>query len=119
MICLIILYSVPGRPPHFSEQLQPSMTCKEGQPARFVVVTSGDPIPTVLWFREGIEIMPSPDFVITNEGHKHTLLIPEAYPEDSGRFTIKVTNPYGEVSSSTQLNVQGIANGQLISCSFR
>jgi len=48
----------------FSERLQ---TCevKEGEPVRFKVRVSGKPAPVVTWYRDGVQIVCSPDFNIT------------------------------------------------------
>ncbi|ESO07120.1 hypothetical protein HELRODRAFT_191066 [Helobdella robusta] len=91
--------------PRFLEKLQPSTTANEGHPVRLVVFTSGEPAPKIVWFKDSVEIKPSPDFVITDEGNKHTLLIPEAFPDDSGRYSVKVFNSCGEEFSDTVLTV--------------
>ena len=42
-------------------------------------------------FREGAQIVSSPDFEIIREGETHSLYIPEVFYEDSGKFSVKVT----------------------------
>ena len=42
-------------------------------------------------FREGAQIVSSPDFEIIKEGETHSLYIPEVFYEDSGKFSVKVS----------------------------
>ena len=66
---------------------------------------SGFPYPTVQWFREGLEIQPSPDFRITTLNNKSFLLIPEVFVEDAGTFTVRATNKLGMVECRAVLEV--------------
>lgn len=75
---------------------------------RFQVRVSGKPSPEVTWYREGVPIISSPDFTITQEGDLHTLFIPEVFPEDSGKFTVRVISAAGQAESTAYLVVKGI-----------
>lgn len=59
------------------------------------------------FYREGAEIQSSADFRVLQEGDLHSLLIGEAFPEDSGTYSVKATNSSGRATSSAELLVQG------------
>ena len=93
--------------PQFTQKLE-GQTVNEGESVRFQVRVAGKPLPEVTWYREGMPIVSSPDFNITQEGDLHTLYIPEVFPEDSGRFTVRVVSASGQAESSADLLVKGI-----------
>lgn len=61
----------------------------------------------IKFFREGAEIQSSADFRIVQEGDLHSLLIAEAFPEDSGTYSVTATNSSGRATSTAELLVQG------------
>lgn len=69
---------------------------------------SGIPTPVVKFYREGAEIHSSPDFQILQDGDLYSLIIAEAYPEDSGTYSVNATNNVGRATSTAELTVQGI-----------
>jgi len=84
-----------------------AVTVIEGQPATFTChVNKGSPPPTVQWYREGALIPQSRDFNMTVDSGKATLTINMTYPEDTGKFTCRVTNPAGQVETSAPLTVK-------------
>lgn len=92
--------------PRFEEGLPAHCRVREGQPMRLVVRVAGEPRPKVTWFRDGARIVSSPDFVLESVGEKeHALRIPEAFPDDAGRYSVKAENSAGEAVTSTQLHV--------------
>ena len=72
-------------------------------------VTSSFPPPDkVQWYRNEIEIFSSPDYTISfSVGGTCALVIAEAFPEDSGRYTCTVTVNGLSNSSSMQLIIEG------------
>ncbi|CAG0890532.1 unnamed protein product [Cyprideis torosa] len=90
-----------------SAQLSPmkDVTVVEGASARFETKISGSPLPAIQWFREGALIPQSRDFQMLQEGNNAVLLIKSTYPEDSGRFTCRATNPAGQAEVSARLTV--------------
>ena len=79
----------------------------EGETVQLIVQVSGDPPPTVTWYKDGNCLVSSPDFQISQEdGGIHRLTIPEAFFEDTGKFVVKAENPAGEAICSAQLYVQ-------------
>ncbi len=93
-------------PPEFPQKLQ-SKSVKEGDTVRFTVRVSGKPVPEVTWYREGSQIVSSPDFEIQQEGDLHTLYIPEVFYEDAGKFSVRAENRAGEALCSADLIVHG------------
>lgn len=69
---------------------------------------TGIPTPVVKFYRDGAEIQSSLDFQISQEGDLYSLLIAEAYPEDSGTYSVNATNSVGRATSTAELVVQGM-----------
>ena len=68
---------------------------------------AGHPPPEVTWYREGSQIVSSPDFEIVQEGDIHSLYIPEVFYEDAGKFTVQAKNVGGQAETSANLNIEG------------
>uniref|UniRef100_D4A8Y1 Titin n=1 Tax=Rattus norvegicus TaxID=10116 RepID=D4A8Y1_RAT len=101
-----LLVTAETAPPNFSQRLQ-SMTVRQGSQARLQVRVTGIPTPVVKFYRDGAEIQSSLDFQISQEGDLYSLLIAEAYPEDSGTYSVNATNSVGRATSTADLLVQG------------
>lgn len=68
---------------------------------------TGIPTPAVKFYREGAEIQSSADFRIFQEGDLYSLLIAEAFPEDSGTYSVTAANSSGRATSTAELLVRG------------
>lgn len=93
-------------PPNFVQRLQ-SSTVRQGSQVRLDVRVTGIPSPAVKFYREGAEIQSSADFQILQDGDLYSLLIAEAFPEDSGTYSVMATNSSGRATSTAELLVQG------------
>ena len=93
-------------PPNFIQRLQ-SMTVTQGSQVRLDVRVAGIPTPVIKFYREGAEIQSSADFQIVQEGDLYSLLIAEAFPEDSGTYSVNASNSSGRATSTAELLVQG------------
>uniref|UniRef100_A0A672NVY8 Ig-like domain-containing protein n=1 Tax=Sinocyclocheilus grahami TaxID=75366 RepID=A0A672NVY8_SINGR len=93
-------------PPNFIQRLQ-SMTVRQGSQVRLDVRVTGIPAPVVKFYREGAEIQSSADFQIVQDGDLYSLLIAEAFPEDSGTYSVSASNSSGRATSTAELLVQG------------
>lgn len=80
---------------------------RQGSQVRLDVRVSGIPSPTVKFYREGAEIQSSADFQILQDGDLYSLLIAEAFPEDSGTYSVTATNSSGRATSTAEILVQG------------
>ncbi|KFV66309.1 Titin, partial [Dryobates pubescens] len=101
-----LLVTAGTAPPNFSQRLQ-SMTAKQGSQVRLDVRVTGIPTPVVKFYRDGVEIQSSPDFQILQDGDLYSLIIAEAYPEDSGTYSVNATNNVGRATSTAELLIQG------------
>ena len=110
---LYILFSVEeiesaAVPPKFIKKITP-IEVLEGNPARFDCKVTGSPRPEIKWYREEEEIVSSPYMRIqSSPDGSSSMIIQEVFADDSGRFTVKASNPAGEVQSSAHLVVQGM-----------
>lgn len=59
------------------------------------------------WFCEGKELENSPDIQIITDGEHHSLIIAEAFEEDTGRYSCFASNFYGTDSTSAEIYVEG------------
>lgn len=80
---------------------------RQGSQVRLDVRVTGIPSPTVKFYREGAEIQSSADFQILQDGDLYSLLIAEAFPEDSGTYSVTASNSSGRATSTAELLVQG------------
>lgn len=62
------------------------------------------------WFCEGKELENSPDIQIVTNGELHSLVIAEAFEEDTGRYSCFASNFYGTDSTSAEIYVEGDAS---------
>lgn len=68
----------------------------------------GSPKPKVRWYKQGVELVPSPDFQIENfEDGTSVLTITEMYPDDVGEIMCEAYNELGVDTTVAQLDVQG------------
>lgn len=99
------MFKVTGQPPTFPVQIQPAR-CSEGGAVSFNYKVSGDPIPAVKWFKGAFQIQPSRNCVVTaNPDGSGIINIQSVKQEDSGLYTCKASNQFGEASCSAELDV--------------
>lgn len=60
------------------------------------------------WFCEGKELENSPDIQIITNGEQHSLIIAEAFEEDTGRYSCFASNFYGTDSTSAEIYIEGL-----------
>ncbi|KAM9795150.1 palladin [Neosynchiropus ocellatus] len=106
-------YSGNGAAPSFVKCLHDVATAK-GQLVVLECRLRGTPPLQVMWYREDEQIMDSDDFRILRKSglmgkclteELCTLVITEAFPEDSGLFKCMALNSFGTVSCSAMLEV--------------
>ncbi|XP_016102496.1 myopalladin [Sinocyclocheilus grahami] len=81
-------------------------------------VLTGVPVPWVSekenspnrWFCEGKELENSPDIQIIANGERHSLIIAEAFEEDTGRYSCFASNFYGTDSTSAEIYIEGASS---------
>ncbi|XP_070271551.1 palladin isoform X5 [Myotis yumanensis] len=106
----------PQSAPHFSSaprfiQKLRSQEVAEGSRVYLECRVTGNPAPRVRWFCEGKELHNTPDIQIHCEGGDlHTLVIAEAFEEDTGRYTCLATNPSGTDTTSAEVFIEGTSS---------
>ncbi|KAJ4946125.1 hypothetical protein JOQ06_023800 [Pogonophryne albipinna] len=113
-------YSGTGVAPTFVKGLHDVSTVN-GQLVVLECRLRGTPPLQVMWYREDEQVLDSDDFRILRKKASSasvpeelcTLVITEAFPEDSGIFKCVVINPFGTVSCSAILEVYNDLEEQL------
>uniref|UniRef100_A0A3Q3JCH0 Ig-like domain-containing protein n=1 Tax=Monopterus albus TaxID=43700 RepID=A0A3Q3JCH0_MONAL len=83
--------------------IQP-VRCSEGGEVSFNYKASGDPVPDVKWFKGAFQIQPSRNcIIIVNPDGSGSITIKSIKQEDSGLYTCKASNQFGEASCSAEL----------------
>ncbi|KAM3619128.1 uncharacterized protein V6R79_003405 [Siganus canaliculatus] len=96
-------------PPCFLQKLK-SQEVAEGSPIRLECRVRGNPQPLVRWFCEGRELHNSPDIQIWRDGDLHTLVISEAFEDDTGRYTCVASNSLGADNTSAEVYIEGASS---------
>ncbi|MBN3324351.1 MYPN protein, partial [Atractosteus spatula] len=100
-----------GEPPRFIQKLK-SREVPEGSKVQLDCIVQGFPLPEVRWFCEGKELENSPDIQILNDGELHSLIITEAFEEDTGRYSCFASNFYGTDSTSAEIYIEGASSSE-------
>jgi len=116
-MCVCVFCAVVGVAPQFTEKLH-SQRVREGGSARFVARVGGNPPPDVTWYREGVQITSSPDFIISSDGDVRSLTISEVFREDAGKFTARASNKLGQVQCVAELIVERTSTSLSLSISL-
>nr|XP_019587008.1 PREDICTED: palladin isoform X2 [Rhinolophus sinicus] len=96
--------------PRFIQKLR-SQEVAEGSRVYLECRVTGNPTPRVRWFCEGKELHNTPDIQIHCEGEDlHTLVIAEAFEDDTGRYTCLATNPSGSETTSAEIFIEGASS---------
>ncbi|KAI4812565.1 hypothetical protein KUCAC02_023941 [Chaenocephalus aceratus] len=82
----------------------------EGSKVQLDCIVRGLPVPEVRWFCEGKELENCPDIQIITDGEHHSLIIAEAFEEDTGRYSCFASNFYGTDSTSAEIYVEGTSS---------
>lgn len=99
------MFKTTGQPPSFIVQILP-VRCSEGGEVSFQYKAKGDPVPDVKWYRGAFQIQPSRNcIIITNPDGSGAISIKNVKQEDSGLYTCKATNQFGEATCSAELIV--------------
>jgi hypothetical protein len=78
----------------------------EGQLARLDCVVSGRPIPDMLWYRDGVQVVPDPVHkIVINEEGISSLIIDTTRITDAGLYTCIARNRAGEDRFQVRLNI--------------
>ncbi|KAG5881050.1 hypothetical protein JTB14_033964 [Gonioctena quinquepunctata] len=105
------------RRPRVKEGLKDQSVVKKNS-ASFKAVIIGDPIPDITWYRNGKEIsneeFEKNKMILETEDHEiedglnecsYSLTIPRCDPSNTGKYTMKAKNKWGECESSASLTI--------------
>jgi Immunoglobulin I-set domain len=93
-------------PPSFLRLLQNAYT-NEKSSFEFNCLVTGNPLPTVQWFKNELCIDNDMSYNITYNNGNAILRIPSVRAEDQGVFTVKASNQVGRNECSAILSVEG------------
>ncbi|NXP73688.1 PALLD protein, partial [Ramphastos sulfuratus] len=97
-------------PPQFTQKLR-SQEVAEGNRVLLECRVIGNPVPDVRWFCEGKELQNTPDIQIhSGSGGLHSLIIAEAFEDDTGRYTCLASNSIGSDSTSAEIFIEGASS---------
>ncbi|XP_056617442.1 myopalladin isoform X3 [Triplophysa dalaica] len=96
-------------PPQFIQKLK-SREVPEGSKVQMDCVVRGLPTPEIRWFCEGKELENSPDIQIISIRDRHSLIIAEAFEEDTGRYSCFASNFCGTDSTSAEIYIEGASS---------
>ena len=91
--------------PVFVKELQPSFAM-EGCSHKLECTVKGNPLPTVQWYKNDINIDNSPDYIITFNNGEAVLKFDEIFLEDKASYTCKAANQWGQSSTTAYLDVK-------------
>ncbi|XP_056386244.1 myopalladin isoform X2 [Hyla sarda] len=100
-----------GQPPNFIQKLK-SREVTEGSKVQLDCIVVGIPAPEVRWYCEGKELENSPYIQIQRTEDLNTLIITEAFEEDTGRYSCFASNIYGTDSTSAEIYVEGASSSE-------
>lgn len=98
---MFLLYS---EPPHFVRPMRSEVAVSIGDSVVLQCLSSGAPMPSITWFKDGSIVVHSGHVVFAMSGQY--LVIPEAEEEDSGSYACEATNSQGTVRQRTKLSVE-------------
>lgn len=98
---------VPEEPPTFTSTLK-DVTTDEGKELAFALPFLGNPIPEVMWSRNGKPLEPSDRTILTCDGRKVGIIINPADINDTGVYQCLLANPLGEIETKVNAHVRKV-----------
>lgn len=82
------------------------MIASDGEPLQLNCHVSGDPLPQIVWTKNGKKLTSSDVIDIKYKSGIASLRINELFPEDSGSYVCTAKNSMGETSTLCNLDVK-------------
>ncbi|XP_049301025.1 twitchin isoform X6 [Anopheles funestus] len=92
-------------PPEFTKQLK-DVVAADGEPLQLNCHVNGDPLPQIVWTRDGKKLSSSDVIDIKYKSGIASLRINELFPEDSGVYVCTAKNSMGEAFTQCTLDVK-------------
>ncbi|XP_060843292.1 uncharacterized protein LOC132923359 isoform X6 [Rhopalosiphum padi] len=104
------------QPPIFVEGLVPKRTADEGEPVQLTVRLQGAVPMSALWFKNDVLVPDCADFeyVVTEDRGEFSLSIIDPFIKDSGIYSCKVANSFGQAVSSGKLVINEMSSGNQV-----
>lgn len=83
---------------------------RENEDVTFTIPIAGTPKPEAEWFTSGTVVKSTPHKKKTLDEDSASLTIKKVVDDDAGEYTIKLTNPVGDVSASLKLIILSKSN---------
>lgn len=99
-------FYLPMLAPVFLTELQ-NQEVQDGYPMSFNCVVTGQPVPSVRWFKDG-KLLEEDDHYMINEDQQggHQLIITAVVPADMGVYRCLAENSVGVSSTKAELRVE-------------
>ncbi|XP_051964162.1 obscurin [Xyrauchen texanus] len=81
------------------------LTVLPGQPATFSAIITGQPIPKILWFKDGKEILANEYTKTVQSSARCSLTLLDTHTEDCGTYTCIASNSAGQATCHAKLTV--------------
>lgn len=98
---------MPEVAPSFTSTLT-EVNVDEGKELAFALPFVGNPVPEVMWSRNGKPLETTPRTMLTCDGRKVGIIINPSEITDSGEYQCLLANPLGEVESNVSVHVRKI-----------
>ncbi|KXJ80778.1 hypothetical protein RP20_CCG023458 [Aedes albopictus] len=96
-------------PPKFTKELK-DVIASDGEPLQLNCHVSGDPLPQIVWTKNGKKLTSSDVIDIKYKSGIASLRINELFPEDSGSYVCTAKNSMGETSTLCNLDVKKVGS---------
>lgn len=97
----------PEEAPRFTSGLRDA-NCDEGEPLELSAAFVANPMPEIIWSKDGKPLTPSDRILMTCDGKRVGLVINPTEVGDAGIYTCLLANPLGEDSSKCHANVRKV-----------
>lgn len=92
-------------PPEFTKKLK-DVVAADGEPLQLNCHVNGDPLPQIVWTKDGKKLSSSDVIDIKYKSGIASLRINELFPEDKGLYVCTAKNSMGESSTQCTLDVK-------------
>ncbi|KAM4626556.1 uncharacterized protein O3C94_019598 [Discoglossus pictus] len=99
-------FDVANKAPRIIQDIEKQVECKEGDCVLLKCVISGDPKPTIIWYRNNTALERSNKFIFQEADDVCELFIKGISSFDSGEFKCVAKNRAGEVESVSEIIVR-------------
>ncbi|XP_050680436.1 obscurin isoform X3 [Leptidea sinapis] len=93
-------------PPKVIKKLSSNIVCDEKETVTLEVHTEAEPAPTVVWYKNKMEIKESSLVKISSSNQVHKMVITSAARSDAGEYSCEIRNVHGSSDDACTVNVR-------------